>query len=183
MIDPKDPQEAWTLFAAAWLARSGDPRSHGEDWKDYAVRQTDAAGAVANRMLQIRDVRFGHGQAPTPPAPREGAPQHTFQPSTVRAVRAALAESGMEVGPQPMASSLSSLATDGLPPPLVGPSVSPQNNTAHTGKLCVRGFNGKKRGEGEDCPGAYDAQGICSVCRLPASTPAEQALQQRGATP
>jgi hypothetical protein len=176
-----EPQDTWALFAAAWLARAGDPRPHAETEQEYAVRQTNMAGAVATRMLQIRDLRFS--QASAPPAHREGPPQHAFQPSTVRAVRQALAESGMEVGPPGYTPS--PLVPDGLPPPLVGPSISPQNNTAHTGGLCVRGFNGKKRGEGQDCPGSYDAQGICSTCRLPASTPAERALQQGrpGATP
>lgn len=174
---PTDPQDTWSLFAAAWLARAGDPRPHAETEQEYAVRQTNMAGAVATRMLQIQAIRFGSTpiahRAPTHP---EGPPRQAFQPSTVAAVRQALTESGMDVGGY---SAPVSTQLDGLPPPLSGPSTSPQNNAAHTGKLCVRGFNGKKRGEGEDCPGAYDAQGICSVCRLPASTPAERALQQR----
>lgn len=37
---------------------------------------------------------------------------------------------------------------------------------ALTGQPCWRAYNGRQRGQGEDCVGVYDDQGICKSCRL-----------------
>lgn len=151
-------QEAWTLFAAAWLAgRAGDPRTHGEDEAHYAARVADMAGKVAIRMLQIREARFsvnGHG-ASTRPA---SAP---FNPSTQRALSEALAAAGFQT------------EGEGLPQPGSGPS-----SAEGPPGMCQRRYP-----DGNPCIGKYDEQGVCTACRLPMQTPSERAAQARGINP
>jgi hypothetical protein len=149
-------QDAWTLFAAAWLAgRAGDPRTHGEDEAHYAARCAEMAGKVAARMLQIRDVQLGRSSALTRPAGT------TLSPNTQRAINDALTAAGLSV------------EDGGLPDPS-----APSNGSQVPPGMCQRRYP-----DGNPCIGKYDEQGICSACRLPMQTPSERAAQSRGINP
>ena len=53
------------------------------------------------------------------------------------------------------------------------PGGAPPSHTALTGQPCWRAFNGKQRGQGEDCTGVYDDHGVCKVCRLAYTMPGD----------
>jgi hypothetical protein len=149
--------DAWVTFAAAWIAgRAGDPRHHGEDERQFASRCADTAGAVADAMMRSLALRKGNG------VPVRTGPSAI----TRRALQEVLDQAGMGD------------AQDGLPPPLPPPN---QGGPAIPPGSCQRTFGNVPRGTGQDCPGQYDAQGICTVCRLPGVTPAEIAARNKTA--
>jgi hypothetical protein len=177
-------QDTWNLFAAAWLARGGDPIKHGEDDAQYAARQSDMAARVAGRMLQLSQMQASVGYAaaaPLRPTAPNGAVPRNFAPATRQALQDALR--GEDLGTPPGAAGF-------MPPPLSPPSEASSNSTSGVPVgSCQRAFNGAKRGDGSrnsdgqsnDCYGSYDEQGVCKVCRLPAVTPAELAQQAQHA--
>jgi hypothetical protein len=151
--------DPWVTFASAWIAgRTGDPRHHGESDQQFASRCADTAGAVADAMMRALAMRKG-GPYPAAVPVRNG-------PSAItrRALQEVLDQSGL-LGSE----------TEGLPPPLPPPYAPPPAGSPGS---CQRAFNNAKRGTGQDCPGQYDPQGICTVCRLPTITPAEIAQQR-----
>jgi len=147
----------WDLFAAAWLAKSSVNRPHGEDDQQFATRQTDMAAAVADRMCRLKALRSNQPRA-TVPSPPMLAPEHEFYPP-------------VESLPPTPSSMLSALASEVMPRQAAAePSLAQV-----AGQPCWRAYNGAARGQGQDCTGIYDAQGVCKSCRLPYKAPGDPA--------
>ena len=162
----------WDAFAAAWLAKTiviAPP--HGETPESYAGKQAELAAAVADRMVELRAQRFdddGQPQArPVQPV------QQRYQVEQRRTLGPALAPT--QPPPQrvvPPSTQTTSEAIAALSPqPAPGEYVPSADELK--GQPCWRAFNGKQRGQGEDCPGLYDAQGVCNACRLAYKMPGE----------
>jgi hypothetical protein len=166
--------QAWDTFAAAWLGRVALERKHGEDEAGFATRACDAAAFAADRMIQHRALRvrasgaYDIYEAPSPT-------QTGISPATMQAVQDVLRHAGITPAglspnaPQPSA---------GVPHPVlpgavvhVPPmqqNVMPGAPAAHSGMRCHRKFE-----DGSPCPGVYDDQGGCRVCRLPFVAPGD----------
>lgn len=55
----------------------------------------------------------------------------------------------------------------------VASQAQPPSASALAGQPCWRAYNGKKRGQGEDCVGNYDANGVCTSCKLSYTMPGD----------
>lgn len=141
----------WDLFASAWLAKNGVPMQHGEDESKFAGRQAEMAALVADRMMQHRRAR-SQPQTRTSQQP----------PQLPSASAADEVPSGLDGG--------------FAPPPQEARVAQPAETPTAAqlaGQPCWRAFNGKQRGQGEDCYGRYDEQGVCKVCRLAYKMPGD----------
>jgi hypothetical protein len=74
-------------------------------------------------------------------------------------------------GPYPQAPRLLHEALGAVAGP-AGPSEAP-SASALAGQPCWRAYNGKKRSQGEDCVGNYDANGVCTSCKLAYTMPGD----------
>lgn len=176
-----DAQDAWVMFAAAWLARGGEALKYGASEGEHYANVAQTAAIIADRMLQLQAQRSGAPPpAPPPqqqpPAPR-GSPMAMFSQRTRGAVESVMRQSGLS-------SSLGGVMPPAIAAALPALTAAPDEGgqelpSASPGAPCLRAIGTSPRGVGQDCQGQYDAQLLCTTCRLPAPTPAEAAQNAR----
>lgn len=167
----------WDAFAAAWLAKTiviAPP--HGETPESYAGKQAELAAAVADRMMELRAQRFDDDGQPQarPVQPVQQSYRAQLQPHRAIGLTATNAPTVQRVAPpatQATSEALAALGGQAAP----GEYIPTADELK--GQPCWRAFNGKVRGQGEDCPGLYDTQGVCNACRLAYKMPGDAPRQ------